>query len=60
MITNYKGNLKEKLDGIGRYNFNLITNNYKGDLKEKLDGIGRYNFNLITNNKGNLKEQIVE
>ena len=37
MITNYKGNLKEKLDGIGRYNFNLITNNYKGDLKEKLE-----------------------
>ena len=41
MITNNcKGDLKEKLeklDGIGRYNFNLITNNYKGDLKEKLE-----------------------
>ena len=37
-------------NGIGRYNFNLITNNYKGEIKEKLDGIGRYNFNLITNN----------
>ena len=36
MITNnYKGDLKEKLDGIGRYNFNLITNN-KGNLKEQI------------------------
>ena len=39
MITNNcKGDLKEKLeklDGIGRYNFNLITN-YKGNLKEQI------------------------
>ena len=32
-INNYKGNLKELKDGIGRYNFNFI-NNCKGNLKD--------------------------